>query len=155
MPWQDFRQGVSIFLHISPPRLLQEYSNSSVWLVCWFMEKKYTHLDVPSHLISTQLRTFELTITFVTLRKTKCHRPLTSKHCYNSCNRSGPLCQEECQHLLEVILGIDWQPRAFYSTQRDTNIWPQEVLENNMIITNLNMYFWQDLSAACRHRSTF
>ena len=42
---------------------------------------------------------------------------------------------------------LDRQPRAFYSTQQDTNIWPQKVLEINMIITN--MYFWQDLSAAC------
>ena len=43
------------------------------------MEKKYNCLDLPSHLTSTQLRTFELTMTFVTLRKMESHRPLTSK----------------------------------------------------------------------------
>ena len=43
------------------------------------MEKKYNCLDLPSHLTSTQLRTFELTMTLVTLRKMESQRPLTSK----------------------------------------------------------------------------
>ena len=48
---------------------------------------------------------------------------------------------------------IDRQPSTFYFNEQGTNIWPQEVLEINMMIAD--MYFWQDFPTACGHKSSF